>query len=74
MFGLELKNKNTTITAFISAAIALLTAILAFADGDPETIADWNMIIISAITLVNAIGNFFAKDADKTGAGYKINF
>lgn len=39
-----MKSWRTTALGFITGLLILLPEVMAFIDGNPETVADWNMI------------------------------
>lgn len=57
MFG----NPRTTIAAIMTAVSALMAAVAMEMDGDPETHANWAMVVPLFIT---ALGLLFAKDGE----------
>jgi hypothetical protein len=57
------KSVKTTTLAVIVAAQAILGALSAHMDDNPETVANWNHAVEM---LLIAVGLFFAKDGDQT--------
>jgi|TARA_R110000744_G_C19017376_1_gene523761 hypothetical protein len=56
-------NSNTTVAGIATIVVAVVAVILAYADGDPETMPNWD-VAIAAITA--GIGLLSARDADKS--------
>jgi len=58
-----LANSNTTVAGIATIVVALGAVVLAYADGDPETMPNWE-VAIAAITA--GLGLLTARDADKS--------
>jgi hypothetical protein len=60
---------KTTIAGIITMVIAILTAVAAMLDGNPDTVADWGAV---GVALSVGIGLLFARDnsvsSEKAGA------
>lgn len=61
-----LNSNKTTLLAVIAFLMALLGAFQNVLDGNPDTVPDWNVVVIAGAVAVNAVGNFFSRDADKS--------
>jgi hypothetical protein len=70
MMRAALNSWKTTLVACLLAADAIGHAVIDTLDGNPATVADWNLVIV---LLLAAAGMLFARDADKTSkeAGLK---
>ena len=56
------RSKKTTAAAILLAVSGLLTALSFSLDSDPDTVADWSLVVTQ---LVAAGGLLFARDSDK---------
>lgn len=56
------RNWKTTTAGVISGVVAVLLAVKAVLDGDPDTVADWGAV---AAAVSASVGLLLAKDGDK---------
>lgn len=64
-----MKNKQTTVAGVLTMVIAILFAVRAMFDGDPETVPDLSSALEAAMGIAAAIGLLFARDASKSSKG-----
>jgi len=62
------KNKSwkTTGIAICAFLVALCTAFTAFADGNPETVVNWESLLEAGMAFGVGLGFWAARDNDKT--------
>lgn len=63
MFGLMTTNWKTTVAGVLAFVAALATQAQAFLDSKPETIADWDLVVVAFIAMV---GLLRARDDNKS--------